>query len=98
MTAAPGTSLCVLIVSDIHAGASNIYQELRPPGSSSPPAHTIHANLASLTAVLESLAAGVESARRVLVCSGDISTACHSDEVACAASFLESLANKLSIP
>ena len=90
--------IAVAVVSDIHAGPDNEYEELRAPSSAKAGFSGQSFSSDVLAEAFEDMMSDVPDDRRVLVCCGDLTTECHSLELQRAAAFLESLATKLRVP
>lgn len=89
----------LVVLSDIHAGPSNPYPDLRTPSVAG--AVKIRSAFLSRTHLRDAILPLIrETAKeeRFLVCAGDLSSRCHSAEIEVAADFLTHLADDLEIP
>jgi len=86
----------IAIVSDLHAGPNNPYPELRTGPSVDIRSRFL--GLGPLSDCLSSLLRETPDDARFLICTGDLSTKCHSAEIRRAATFLTSLAEAIQVP
>lgn len=94
-TAGIDEPLAIVVVSDIHAGPEHPFAELRiGDGPLEGRAFTREALSTSIAELLK----GITPARRILVCAGDISTKCNSEELRKACTFLTELSRDLEVP
>lgn len=90
-------SVGIIVVSDIHAGTDSPYAELRTSGGTPSPTSP-HYSMQVLAAAIEKVVHEVPKTKRVLLCTGDLSAHCHSNEITAAAQSLTTLADLLKIP
>lgn len=88
--------LAIVLVSDLHAGPDNNYPELRVRAGT-PAIIGTNYQLTVLVEAVKGLLDGVPKQRRILICTGDLSSTCHSEELQSAGKFLADLADGLDI-
>jgi hypothetical protein len=86
----------IAVVSDLHAGPENPFAELRTGATSAIRSRFLA--LGPLGDSLNGLLDETPDAARFLICAGDLSTTCHSDELRRAATFLTSLSEAIRVP